>query len=172
MSQSEMSFCMGSNPSLQLCCNNLLRTVKTCWVVSHNKMSCDSKGETCDFVLLTFLLKMHLTNVNLECSMCRLKNGPTQESIDQAADAPHGSEEDLWQLLQTWVQHHLMRDAAGAEKLLLELGSCAHYRRVAQIHRVTGNRGAMRCSFEIYLEAHRCDDVYVGIMFVKQYTKK
>lgn len=78
--------------------------------------------------------------------MFRLWNGPTQESVHQAADAPHGPEENLWELLQTRVQHHLVRDAAGAEKLLLELGSCAHYGRVAQIHGVTGNSGEMRCS--------------------------
>lgn len=34
-----------------------------------------------------------------------------------------------------------MRDAAGAEKLLLELGSGAHDGWVAQVHGVTGNKG-------------------------------
>lgn len=43
-----------------------------------------------------------------------------------------------------------MRDAAGVEELLLELGGCAHYRRVAQIHGVTVHR--VRRSDKVPLE--------------------
>jgi len=60
----------------------------------------------------------------------------TQEGVDQAADPPHGPEEDLGQLLEAGQQHHLVRDAAGAQELLLELGSGAHDGWVAQVHRV------------------------------------
>ena len=34
------------------------------------------------------------------------------------------------------MQNHLVRDAAGVEELLLELGRGAHHRGVAQVHRV------------------------------------
>lgn len=38
------------------------------------------------------------------------------------------------------MQHHFMRDTAGVKKLFLKLWSGAHYRRVAQIHRITRHK--------------------------------
>lgn len=116
---------------------------------SHSKMSSDSKGAIMGLcsadinTSLRFCWRHTQQKVHLEFWVCRPDSGPTQESIHQAAHASHGPEENLWELLQTWVQDHLVRDAAGAEELLLELGSCAHYRWVAQVHRVTGKRGSI-----------------------------
>lgn len=92
---------------------------------------------------MNYSLHFFFLHVFYKCHIliCWLYNVPTQESIHQAADAPHGPEENLRELLETGVQDHFVRDAAGVEKLLLELGGCAHDGRVAQIHGVTVHKG-------------------------------
>lgn len=64
----------------------------------------------------------------------------TKEGIHKAANSPHGPEENLGELLEAGVQHHLVWDAAGVEKLFLKLWSSAHYRWVAQVHWVASSK--------------------------------
>lgn len=61
----------------------------------------------------------------------------TEERVHEAADAPHGSEEDLRQLFEAGVLNDLVRNAVSPQQLLLKLRGGTHYDGIAQVHRVT-----------------------------------
>lgn len=59
-----------------------------------------------------------------------------------------------------------MRDAAGAEKLFLKLRGGAHYRRIAQVHRVAGSK---QQSHGLGIKINKLKHVFN--IFIKDYAR-